>query len=107
MKTGTVRLSDLDSKKRLIATSYLDVEDHELEVSATIIVKSKRENGQQINKARYIKVKFNLNQVKEIVRARGAKSVDEIREFITDLIKGNVVAALTEATRKEANVDSR
>lgn len=100
MKTGTVRVSDLDDKKRLTAASYLDIEDHELEVSALIVVRSKRKNGQQINEAERVKVKFNLEQVSEIVRARGAKSVDEVREFVTDLIKGNVVAALTEATRK-------
>jgi hypothetical protein len=100
MKTGTVRLSDLDNKKRLTASSYLDLEDHELEVSALIVVKSKRLNGQQINEAERIKVKFKLNQVQEIARARGAKSVDEVREIVSDLIRGNMVAALTEATRK-------
>lgn len=100
MKTGTVRLSDLDSKRRLTAASYLDLEDHELEVSALIVVKSKRSTGEQINGAERIKVKFKMNQVQEIARARGAKSVDEVREIVSDLIRGNMVAALTEATRK-------
>lgn len=100
MKIGTVKLAQLDSKTRLTASSYLDLEEHELEISALIVVKAKRKNGQQINGTDRVKVKFNITQVGEIVRAHGAKSVDEVREIVSDLIRGNIVAALTEATRK-------
>jgi hypothetical protein len=100
MKTGTMMVSQLDSKSRLTASSYLDMEEHELEVSALVVVKAKRKDGQQINGTDRVKVKFNIMQVSEIIRARGAKSVDEVREIVSDLIRGNIVAALTEATRK-------
>lgn len=100
MKIGTVKLAQLDSKNRLTALSYLDLEEHELEVSALIVVKAKRKNGQQINGTNSMKVKFSITQVGEIVRAHGAKSVDEVREIVSDIIRGNIVAALTEATRK-------
>jgi hypothetical protein len=100
MKIGTVRLSDLDSKQRLSPESYLYLDDHELEVEVQVTVRSKRPTGEPIGKPTYVRVKFTPQQVQEITNARGAKSVDEVRERVASFIKDNVVAALTEATRK-------
>lgn len=99
MRIGTLKASELDSKQRLTPASYLHVDDHELEISALVVVRSKSPSGQQINEAERIKVKFNVEQVKGILRAKGAKTVDEIREQVADLIRNNIVHALTEATR--------
>ena len=100
MKVKAVQVQELDSKRRLLAPSYLCVEDHRIEISALVVVKSKKPNGEQINAADRIKVKFDLEQVQAIVQATGAKTTNEVREHVVVLLKDNIVHALTEATRK-------
>lgn len=101
MKVGVVR--ELDESKRLTASSYLSLSEdglvaHELEVQ--VVVRAKQPTtGKQINGSERLKIKFNPQQVGEIIKAGNFKSVDEVREYVARLVKDNVVAALTEATR--------
>lgn len=104
MKVGTVRISELDSAQRLTATSYLDLDDRGLEnpfeLTVSVVVRAVRsQSKKQINGTKRLVIKFSPKQTATIVTALGAKSVDEVREHVSELVKENVISALTEATR--------
>lgn len=94
---AAVKVAKLDQKQRLSAESYVYLSDHTLEVE--VLVRSKHVSGKRIGEPTRVTLKFDTGQVRSILKAGGAKSVDEIREQVANFIKDNVAAALTEATR--------